>query len=130
MQNINKAVDKYEKLILDAERFIWKHPETGYREKVTSKYMEDIFEDLGYSLIKAGDIPGFYTVIDTGRPGPEVLIMGELDSLICPNHPESDPETGYVHACGHHAQCAALIGIAGALTEKSVLDSLSGRIRL
>ena len=130
MQNINKAVDKYEKLILDAERFIWKHPETGYREKVTSKYMEDIFEDLGYSLIKAGDIPGFYTVVDTGKAGPEVLIMGELDSLICPNHPECDPETGYVHACGHHAQCAALIGIAAALKEPGVLEDLCGRIRL
>ena len=45
--------------------------------------MEKAFEDLGYELIKAGDIPGFYTVIDTGHPGPELLILGELDSLIC-----------------------------------------------
>jgi amidohydrolase len=68
--------------------------------------------------------------VDTGRPGPEVLVMGELDSIICPAHPEADPRTGAVHSCGHHAQCAALLGIAAALTEEGMLDELSGKIRL
>ena len=45
MQDLARAVDKHRKLILETERFIWKHPETGYREKVTSKYMEDTFTD-------------------------------------------------------------------------------------
>ena len=130
MEKLNQFVDKHRSMILEAERYIWKHPETGYREYNTTKYMEEKFEALGYTLTKAGDIPGFYTVIDTGRPGPEVLILGELDSLICPNHPESDPETGYVHACGHHAQCAALLGIAAALKEDGACDDLCGRIRL
>ena len=130
MDILLNAVDKHKQLILDTERYIWKHPETGYREVNTSRYMAEKFEEMGYFLTYAGNIPGFYTVLDTGRPGPEILIMGELDSLICPNHPESDPETGYVHACGHHAQCAALLGVAAALKEPGALDSLCGRIRL
>lgn len=130
MQTFINAIEKHRNLILETERYIWKHPETGYREFNTSKYLETIFEDLGYDLIRAEDIPGFYTIFDTGRPGPEILIMGELDSLICPNHPESDPETGYVHACGHNAQCAALVGIAAALKEPGVCDHFCGRIRL
>lgn len=124
------AVDKYRKLILDAEDYIWANPETGYREVKTSKYMEDAFESLGYELVRAGNIPGFYTVIDTGREGPEVLILGELDSLICADHPDADKETGAVHCCGHSAQCAALLGIAAALKEPGALDNLCGRIRL
>ncbi|MBQ7075764.1 MAG: amidohydrolase [Clostridia bacterium] len=130
MKSIDSAVENYRQLILDAERYIWKHPETGYREFKTSQYMAEKFEEMGYSLTMAGDIPGFYTVVDTGRPGPEVVVFAELDSLICPNHPECDKETGYVHACGHNAQCAALLGVAGALTEKEVLDKLCGRIKL
>jgi len=35
-----------------------------------------------------------------------------------------------VHACGHHAQCAAMVGIASALKEKGMLDGLSGKIKL
>ncbi|MBR2906929.1 MAG: amidohydrolase [Clostridia bacterium] len=127
---INNAVEKHRRLILDTERFIWKHPETGFKEFVTSKYMEDTFESLGYELERAGDIPGFCTVIDTGRPGPEVLILAELDSVICPSHPAANPETGAVHSCGHNAQCAGLVGVAAALREPGVLDGLSGKIRL
>ena len=130
MQKIQQAVEKYRSLILDAEEFIWKHPETGYREKITSQYMENAFEQLGYTLVRAENITGFYTQIDTGREGPTVLILGELDSIICPSHPDADPVTGAVHSCGHHAQCAALLGIAAALTEPAVLEPLCGKIRL
>ncbi len=130
MSIFTDAVQKNEKLILDAQDYIWKNAETGYREVKTSKYLADGFEALGYTLIKPDDIPGFYTVIDTGREGPEVLILGELDSLICPDHPDADKVTGAVHCCGHSAQCAALLGIAAALKEPHVLDSMCGRIRL
>ncbi len=130
MHVIDGAVEKHRGLILEAERYIWHHPETGYKEVKTSAYLAGQFEKLGYELTYAGNIPGFITKIDTGRPGPEVLILGELDSVICPSHPESDPETGAVHACGHNAQCAALLGIAAALKEPGFLDGLSGKIRL
>ncbi len=130
MQAINNAVEKYRELILSAERYIWAHPETGYKEFETSKYLSEQFEALGYKLTYADGITGFYTVIDTGREGPEVLVLGELDSIICPAHKEANPETGAAHSCGHNAQCAALLGVAAALTDKNVLSSLSGRIRL
>ena len=124
------AVEKHRQRILDALDYIWHNPETGYREWKTHDYMVRQFEALGYELTCAGDIPGFYTVLDTGRPGPELLILGELDSLIVPDHPDADPVTGAAHACGHAAQCAALVGIVAALKEPGALDDLSGRIRL
>ena len=130
MTAINRAVEKYEKLIFEAERRIWSTPETGFREVKSSAYLADRFRELGYSLTMAGDIPGFYTVVDTGKEGPEVLVIGELDSVICSNHPESNSETGAVHSCGHNAQCAALLGVAAALREPEVLEGLVGRIRL
>ena len=130
MELLKKAVEKHEKLMLDAERYLWANPETGFKEYKTSKYMQEAFESLGYELTMAGDIPGFYTTIDTGREGPTLLILGELDSIICPQHPECDPETGASHSCGHHAQCATLIGLAAALKEPGVLDKFSGKIKL
>ena len=71
MKDINTAVEKHRQLILDTERFIWQHPETGYRKYETTAYMEDTFRKLGYNLVVAEEIIGFYTVLDTGRPGPE-----------------------------------------------------------
>lgn len=130
MEHLMKAVEKNRQRILEAERYLWQNPETGFKEVKSSRYLEEQFAELGYDIVRAGNIPGFYTVVDTGRPGPELLILGEMDSVICASHPAANPETGAVHACSHHAQCAALLGIAAALKEPGVLDGLCGKIRL
>ncbi len=130
MKNIVTAVEKYRELILSAERYIWQNPETGYKEYKTSAYMEENFIKLGYEITKAEGITGFYTVVETGREGPTVLVLSELDAVICRSHPEADPETGAVHACGHNAQCAAMLGVAAALRDEEILKDLSGKIML
>ena len=125
------AVDEYRDLILEAERYIWEHPETGFREWNTHAYLKEKLTALGYTgFVEAGDIPGFYLDIDSGRPGPKIGIFAEMDALLIPEHPQSDPKTGAVHACAHHCQCAAMLGVAAALARPGALDGLCGGIRL
>ena len=88
-QLIVNNVDTAKQLILDAERWIWAHPQTGYTEWQAHDYLAEKYEALGYTLVKAGNIPGFYTDVETGKPGPKVAIFGELDALDIANHPES-----------------------------------------
>ncbi len=130
MQKYIQYVEKHRQIILDAVDYIWKNPETGYKEWKTHAYLEEAFAKLGYELTLAGDIPGFTALVDTGRPGPTVAVFGEMDSLICETHPEADPQTGAVHACGHCAQAAALLGLAAALKEPGALDEMCGKILL
>ncbi len=130
MQKFIEAVEKNGQLAKDALDYLWKNPETGYKEWKAHAYLTEKFRALGYELVEAGNIPGFYTDVDTGRPGPTVLVMGELDALICESHPDADPETGAVHSCGHCCQAAGLLGVAAALKEPGVLDGWCGKIRL
>ena len=130
LDTVLQAVEAYQDTILAAERHIWKNPESGYKEWKTHAYLKAKYEELGYTVTEAGNIPGFWMDIDTGRPGPRIAVFGEMDSLIVPTHPECDPETGAVHACGHHCQSAALLGVAAALKAPGALDNLSGSIRL
>ncbi len=130
MQELNLVIKKHVERMLEAERFIWQHPETGYKELETSAYMAQTFKDLGYEPIMADGITGFYTILDTGKPGPEVMILAELDAVVCREHKDASSQTGAVHSCGHNAQCAALVGIAASLKEPGVLDKFCGRIRL
>ncbi len=130
MVDFRALTEKHRVQILNTYETIWANPETGYKEWKTTAFAEQIFESLGYTLTRAGDIPGFYTDIDTGRPGPVIALLAELDSVICASHPAADPETGAVHACGHAAQMAGLIGVAAVLKEPGALDGLCGKIRL
>ncbi len=125
-----ERIDRAKGEILAAERHIWKNPETGYREWKTHAYLKELYAALGYEVKEFGNIPGFTVDIDTGRPGPRVAVFGELDSLIVASHPESDPETHAVHACGHNCQSAGLYGVAVALADPALLSHLSGSIRL
>ena len=122
LERMASYVEKHRKLILDTERFIWKHPEIGYKEWQTTQYLVEQFEALGYKVTKPKDITGFIADLDTGKPGPKFAILGELDSLMCETHPEADMETKAVHACGHHCQTTALLGCAAALSEPGALE--------
>lgn len=130
MKKVFDIVESYKKLMFDAENWIWENPEPGYKEFKTNKYMADAFEKMGYKLTYAENITGFYTVIDTGRPGPTILVLAELDSLINFNHPDCDKQTGAIHNCGHHVQCAVMLGVAASLKHKEILDDLCGKIKL
>ena len=127
-KSLADMVDRHAKEVLEAERWIWAHPQTGFTEWQANEYLSKRFEALGYKLKMAGNIPGFYADLDTGRPGPKVCVLGELDALDIPGHPEA--VNGIAHLCGHHAQCAAMLGIAAALKEPGALDGLSGSVRL
>ena len=127
-QKLTALVDKHAKAVLEAERWLWAHPQTGFTEWQAHGYLTNRFAALGYRLTCAGNIPGFYADLDTGRPGPKVCVLAELDALDIPGHPEA--VNGMSHLCGHHGQCAALLGLASALKEPGALDGLSGSIRL
>ena len=130
MKKYADLVEKYRGLMLEAEKYLWNNPETGYREHNTCEYMAREFEKLGYNLTRARGITGFYTVVDTKKEGPTVLVFAELDSISVPAHKNAKGAEGYVHACGHHSQMAAILGIAAALSEREALEGLSGRIKL
>lgn len=129
MDIYKNAVDKNRELIKKAFDYIWSHPETGYKEWNTHKYLKDAFESLGYDIVETDDIPGFYAEADTGIPGPTILVFAEMDALVIPSHPQSDPKTGAVHSCGHCTQTAALVGVAAAMKEPGILDGLCGKVR-
>ncbi|MCL2093721.1 MAG: amidohydrolase [Treponema sp.] len=129
IQVLDTLLQQHRKLILDTGEYIWQNPETGYREVKSSAYLQERFIELGYAPVLMDGIPGFYADLETGRPGPILAVLGELDSVICASHPDADPHTGAVHACGHNAQCACLVGTAALLRDPRVLATLSGTIR-
>ncbi len=125
---IISTVEKYRAKMEQILDYMEHNAEAGFKEWKGSALMLEAYRELGFKPVEAGNIPGFYADLDTGRPGPRILVFSELDGLPVPGHPNADPETNVAHACGHNAQCAALYGCAAALKELD-LSTLSGSIR-
>ena len=125
-----QEIDGRSKEIIGMAQAVLKSPEPGFREVKTSRLVAQKFTELGIAYRDGLAITGVKGVVQGGSDGPTVAVLGELDSLIVPDHPKADPQTGAAHACGHHAQIGMLMGVATALTGSGVLPFLGGRVAL
>jgi amidohydrolase len=123
-QRVDAAADDLERLA----RQIFAQPELGFKEHHTASLVHDWFDKLGLAHRDGIALTGTRADISCGQPGPTVAVLGELDSLLCWEHPDRDTRTGAVHACGHNAQVAMMLGAGLAL--KEVAPHLAGKIAL
>ena len=91
-------------------RDIHRYPELAFEEQRTAAKGRDWLQGLGLEV--QDGIAGTYGLVatlDTGRPGPTLLIRADMDAL--PIAEETGTEyvsetPGVMHACGHDAHVA------------------------
>ena len=122
-------VDKADETI-NVSKHILANPESGYREYKTADLVRCEFKKLGINFRDRIAVTGLKAILDTGKPGPTIGVIGELDSHIVKGHLHADPETDAAHACGHHTQIGMMLSVAIGLKASGVLEELSGRVAL
>lgn len=131
MQNdkgrIVRAIEEEARRIIEFAQAIWREPELGYKEFKTAQRLADGLGSLGIEIEEGLALTGVRGSLTGGKKGPRIALLGELDAISCPNHPEASPE-GLKHACGHHLQLAIIYGVAIGLTKSGVMPDLSGVI--
>jgi amidohydrolase len=126
-----EAIDKRADEIIGLAEQIWKHPELGFKETKTARLVEETFRRLGLTPQTGLAMTGVRAELRGGAgDGPAFALLGELDALRVAGHPAADPVTGAVHACGHNAQVAGMLGAAMALVDTDVVRHLAGRVVL
>jgi amidohydrolase len=113
--------------VVDNRRHFHKHPEVSFLEHETSRFIRERLAALGLELQPSPTPTGAVAVLHTGRPGRTVMLRADIDAL--PILEESgvafqSAHEGRMHACGHDAHAAILLGTARALAEN--LDRLTG----
>lgn len=122
----------------------WRHhfhqyPELGNREFKTSKYIAELLTDLGLEVNTGIAYTGLTAYIRGEHPGPLMALRADIDGLPVTemtNLPFASIETtqyqgnevGVMHACGHDAHIAVLLGVADFLSRNT--DKLHGDILL
>ena len=112
--------------IIDIGQEIFAHPELGFKEHNTAALVRSTFERLGIPYRDKLAITGVRGDLKGRSDGPRVMVMGELDAVVCPLHPQADRTTGAAHSCGHNAQIASMLGAAMGLAP--LADQLDGNV--
>ena len=122
-----RLIDVHKDQIIAFAEDIAAHPEPGYEEFCTAGKTAEVLKNLGYKvtehLARTG-VKGTKSI----KEGPSLTVIGELDAIGCHSHPNANPVTGVAHACGHHAQMAAMIGCAIAMADPDVQECLAGTV--
>lgn len=126
-QRILRLIDVHKDQIIAFAEDIATHPEPGYEEFRTAGKTAEVLKNLGYKvtehLARTG-VKGTKSI----KEGSSLTVIGELDAIGCHSHPNANPVTGVAHACGHHAQMAAMIGCAIAMADPDVQKCLAGTV--
>lgn len=107
-------------------RDIHEHPELGNREFRTAALVADHLRSLGLEPETGVAHTGVTAVLRGGRPGPRIALRADMDALPVTEQTGlpfastvtaeyNGQDTGVMHACGHDAHTAILMGVAEAL---------------
>ncbi len=107
--------------VIELRRHFHLHPEVSFEERDTSRMLGDRLSQLGLEMRPCPTETGVVAVLDTGKPGKTVMLRADIDAL--PIHEESGVEfssrtDGRMHACGHDAHMAIMVGVARTLVER------------
>ena len=131
MDHLGALFQENEGYIIRTRRYFHQHPELSLKEEETSAKIKDELEQMGipYEELKPG-----YGVVGTilGKGGKKrIAARADIDAL--PVDEDTGLEfascnSGAMHACGHDAHIAMLLGAAKALN--SIKDELNGQVKL
>lgn len=115
--------------IIAWRRDIHMHPELGFQEIRTARLVADTLREMGIEVETGVAKTGVVARIGEGRPA--IGIRADMDALPIQEAndvPYASQTPGLMHACGHDAHTAILLGIAKVLNEMD--DRPPGEIRL
>jgi amidohydrolase len=118
--------DKLAPQVLAWRRDLHQHPELSNREFRTSELVAKQLRALGLEVKTGIAHTGVVALLKGGRPGPKLALRADMDALPVTeevNLPFASKvigeyrgkPTGVMHACGHDAHTAMLLGVATAL---------------
>ncbi len=127
---LRDAADVLLEDLIALRRAIHRHPELGLDLPLTQAAVLSALDGLPVAIRTGTALSSVVADLDTGRPGPTILLRGDMDALPMPEDTGlefSSAAPDRMHACGHDAHTAMLVGAARLLSAQS--ERLVGRVR-
>jgi amidohydrolase len=130
MVDIHQLVTDQKDLIIGLRRDLHRIPETAYTEKKTSSFVTNYLNKLQLEVKTGIARYGVVGLLKTDRPGPTLMIRADMDALPLKENTGlafASEHEGVMHACGHDAHMAMVLGAATVLSR--IKDKLTGNIK-
>ncbi len=128
---IAQAVGQEEAGLIAVRRDLHAHPELAFTETRTAGVVARELARLGIEHRTGVGRTGVVGTITGGRPGPTLVIRGDMDALPIAEMTGlafASQNPGLMHACGHDVHTTTLLGAAAAL--KHLAPGMAGTVRL
>jgi len=115
---IRAAAERIAPAVVATRRDLHAHPELSNREERTGHLVEERLRDLGLEVRHPVARTGVVGILRGGRPGGVVALRADMDALPieeATDLPFRSLVKGVMHACGHDAHTAILLGTAEVL---------------
>src|SRR5215471_6772216 len=112
-------------------RAIHRRPELAFQERETAALVQARLTELCVPHRAGVGGTGVVGLIEGGRPGRTVLLRADMDALPIQEESTADyasTNPGVMHACGHDAHTAILLGATRLLLDRQA--ELAGRVKL
>src|SRR5581483_1373841 len=127
-----------ERRVLDWFCWLHRHPELSFEERETAAFIAAQLRELGYQpRERVGVGPegqplySVVAVLGAHKPGPALALRADIDALPVQEAtglPYASEHAGVMHACGHDAHTAMLLGAAAALGREEERAPLPGPV--
>ena len=135
--NLDKDLDNLMSKVIDWRHDIHQYPELGNREFRTAKKVEDHLRSLGMKVETKIAYTGVVGILEGDLPGPTIALRADMDALPVEEKtglPFASKvrttylgnDVGVMHACGHDAHVAILMGVAEFLAKNKAY--LKGKV--
>lgn len=127
---------KYEEYVISLRRYFHEHPELSGQEYKTVEKISEELENMGIEHVVIPEGGVLAKIVGTKDNGRSVLLRADVDALEIDESPNNSKYSktsvskvcGVMHACGHDAHTAMLLGAAKILSERR--DEIFGTVYL
>src|SRR6185369_16395563 len=115
--------------IIALRRMLHEKPELAFEEHETAMRVEALLNRLGIPYRAGVGKTGIVATLEGAKPGPTIAIRADMDALPIDEPaglPFASKVKGKMHACGHDAHTAIVLGVASILS--SMRAAISGRV--
>jgi amidohydrolase len=132
LATIKTLAEKYFDRVVQLRRDIHAHPELAYEEEVTSGLVRTELENIGWKVLAPIAKTGVVALLECKQPESRCIgLRADMDALPIQeqnNCSYTSVYAGKMHACGHDAHTANLLGVAMILSE--LRNELTGTYKL